>query len=92
MDVKKLLKDAEGEPAGIVAHGSDGRLFFLTNEQCKQFEIPDSRLYAAYRSSGPHPGPVRANSYCRRLKKWLDAHSPNSAKWRALCLAYFEDC
>jgi hypothetical protein len=29
---------------------------------------------------------------CGRMKRWLDSHSPNSARWRALCLAYFDSC
>lgn len=42
----------------------------------------------------PNPGPVRPRPsfWCEGEKAWLDSHRPNSAKWKRICLYYFEHC
>jgi hypothetical protein len=87
------------EPAGVVLQSADGSLFFLTEEAAAAARIPGSDLYRAYRHISPYDPKttgerydVGAYSYCGRMKRWLDTHSPRSARWRLMCLAYFDDC
>jgi hypothetical protein len=95
MDVKKLLKDAEKEPEGVVARSEDGRLFFIPNADAERMTIADSNLYRAFLAVKESKAPTheeRAFDPCEEAKTWLDSHEPNSAYWRALCLTYFEIC
>jgi len=95
MDVEKLLEDAQDEPKGVVARSADGRLFFIPDVEAKRLVTQDSKLYQAFiaASGGTRPvGTSNALSPCERTRIWLDTHSPNSAKWRAICLSYFDNC
>ena len=94
MDIETLLKSAESEPTGVLARSTDGRLFFIPDAEAKRLTIMDSKLHQAFiATSGTSPAATSdALGPCERVKIWLDTHSPNSAKWRALCVAYFEIC
>ena len=92
MDVKQLLREAKAEPSGIIARGTDGRLFFLPDAQADQLAIPDSTMYTAFRLASEQPPVHVLRAPCARVKRWLDTHSPNSEFWRRLCLAYFNNC
>jgi hypothetical protein len=94
METHSVLEGLEGEPAGIVARSADGRLFFLAETEAKRLEIEDSRLYRAFLAVGGGVSPAAAESLypCGIVKTWLDTHGPNSAKWRRVCLEYFDNC
>ncbi len=92
MDLQNLLNEAKSEPSGIVARGTDGRLFFLPDAEADKFTVSDSTLYSAFRGATPPPAQANTDDICPRIKKWLDTHNPNSDKWRALCWAYFDGC
>ena len=95
MDMEKLLSDAEDEPAGVVARSADGRLFFIPGSEADRLAIGDSTLYRAFFAARGDEPPIAEKTSlgpCQRVKIWLDTHNPNSAKWRALCIAYFNNC
>jgi hypothetical protein len=94
MDLKALLAEAQSEPTGVVARSADGSMFFIPHTETSRLSIPSSGLYAAYlASAGGGPSPVaQANDACSQAKRWLDSHSPDSARWRRVCLTYFEVC
>lgn len=91
------------EPTGIVVHGSDGRMYFLTDEQARDAELSNTGLYEAFRAAsraatgqaaagqaGPEPEKRVIN--CGFVKAWLDRTNPDSALWRSTCLTYFDNC
>ena len=39
-----------------------------------------------------HQPPVGVPHICGKLRRWLNAHSANSAKWRESCNWYFDNC
>ncbi len=44
------------------------------------------------KKGGSSGGPKYKMSPCKKLKKWLDTHSPNSGRWRAVSLAWGGRC
>lgn len=94
MEIHKLLEEATDEPAGVTARSADGRLFFIPDAEADRLRIENSKLYQAYVAVRGAEPPIESNALgpCQRVKIWLDTHSPNSAKWRALCEAYFNIC
>jgi hypothetical protein len=95
MNIETLMKEAEDEPKGIIARSADGRLFFIPDAEAKRLATEDSKLHQAFIAASGGTGPVAtpdAGGPCQRVKIWLDTHNPNSAKWRALCLSYFNNC
>lgn len=92
-ELQALLRTAD-EPEGVVVTGPDGRQYFLTREQTRQSAVRGGGLYQAYLllTQGRNPPPARTSIQCRRAKRWLDSHSPNSARWRKVCLLYFDQC
>lgn len=94
MDIGKVLQGAEDEPAGIVARSADGRLFFIPDAEAERFAIQDSGLYRAFIAAGGGTSSAKPDSLypCVLAADWLGSHSPRSAKWRKICLEYFENC
>jgi hypothetical protein len=93
MNALKLVRDAKGEPKGVITQSPDGRVFFIPEDTVEALLIPDSTLFAAFRLSSGHRPPAHANrSKCARVKRWLDTHSPNTAYWRSVCISYFNEC
>jgi hypothetical protein len=95
MDIKKLLQEAENEPAGVVVRSADGRLFFIPDADAGSMAIQDSNLYRAFLAAGGGTSPATpADSLypCGLVKDWLDAHSPRTLKWKRICLEYFDNC
>jgi hypothetical protein len=91
-EVEQIIKSND-EPSGVVVKAADGQLFFLTDEEARRTAIPSSLLYSAFLSVGHgHKNAPVPEDDCAPVKRWLDSHSPNSAKWRWLCLQYFELC
>ena len=93
-ELSKLLESST-EPEGVTVRSDNGRLFFLSKEDAKRMAIPESRLYTAFRTLKDHEPRKTDKSdagACQRAWDWLDSHSPNSEKWRRLCLAYFDKC
>ena len=93
------LLDSSSEPEGVIVHAADGRTFFLTKDEAKRTTIQRSQLHSAFqalqRQSGPSPRPSPKPSRrdpCGWAAHWLATHSPNSARWRRICLTYFEVC
>ncbi len=93
-ELSKLLESST-EPEGVTVRSDDGRLFFLSKEDAERMAIPESRLYAAFRTLKDHE-PRKTDksvaSACQRAWDWLDSHSPDSPHWRQLCLTYFDKC
>ena len=103
-EIDNLMKSSS-EPEGVTVQAADGRVFFLTKQEAKRLGIPKTKLYSAYlqlaeieegarrayKQSGSRR-PVRLHPRCRGMKRWLDTHSHNSRKWRAICLWYFDNC
>jgi hypothetical protein len=104
-DIDKIL-NSNDEPEGVTVQAADGRLFFLSNEEASRLAIPQTKLYTAFHfisqipSDAPAPeaqkkggAPVVANPKgCGGIGRWLNHHSPHSAKWRRLCIWYFDNC
>ena len=96
IDIDQMIKSSV-QPTGVTVQAADGRVFFLSDEEAHRTAIPRNTLYFAYllitqhRTNPPLPNPKSARP-CARAKAWLDSHSPNSAFWRRLCLAYFDNC
>jgi hypothetical protein len=94
-ELSKLLESST-EPEGITVQSADGRLSFLTKEDADRMAIPDNGLYTAFRSLKGHEPrkterDVQAND-CNWAWHWLENYSPYSARWRRVCLTYFETC
>jgi hypothetical protein len=95
MDIKQLLQEAENEPAGVVARSADGRLFFIPEAEADRLAIEDSSLYRAFLAAGGGTSSAKPHDSlypCGLTKDWLDSHGPNSARWRRICLEYFDNC
>ena len=97
-ELSKLLESSNEptEPEGVIVHSADGRLFFLSKEDADRTTIPESRLYTAFRlmrSQEPRKAEKDAlTKDCIDAWIWLEHHSPNSARWRRVCLTYFDTC
>jgi len=93
-DELKKLSQGGAEPRGVTVQAADGRLYFLSEEDAKRTAIPASRLFEAYAQLRRTAPPVRGSRRdpCAWAKRWLDTHSPNSSRWRRICLTYFEAC
>jgi hypothetical protein len=88
--------------AGAIIEAKDGRFYFLTASQVRHARIQRSRAFAAFikksraggkKSNVRKGGGGRAGALgCRAIKAWLDSHSPNSAKWRRMSLAWGGNC
>jgi hypothetical protein len=94
MDISEVLQGAEDEPAGIIARSADGRLFFIPDVEAERFAIEGSELYTAFIAARGGTSPAKPNSLypCVLAADWLGSHSPHSAKWRRICLEYFDNC
>jgi hypothetical protein len=94
MDINELLEDAKDEPAGVTARSADGRLFFIPDSETERFAIQDSGLYRAFIAAGGRTFSAKSDSLypCVLAADWLGSHSPRSAKWRRICLEYFDNC
>jgi hypothetical protein len=100
------LISSTNEPEGITVQSADGRLFFLSNEEAKRLAIPKTKLYDAFiafsqtsfdnapKAFKKSDAPTRTPKLgpCEKARRWLATHSANSARWRRLCLRYFEVC
>jgi hypothetical protein len=92
---EEVLQEAENEPAGVVARSADGRLFFIPDAEADRMAIQDSNLYKAFLAAGGGTSPAKPDDSlypCVLVKNFLDSHSPHSAKWRRMCLEYFDNC
>ena len=93
-DIQKIISTSK-EPQGVVVQASDGRMFFLTNQEAKRTAIQSTKLYSAYLSisqgGGNRPQPQQED-HCAAIKKWLDTSNPDTREWRSVVLAYFETC
>ena len=95
-ELDKLI-DSSVEPTGITLEGPDGRLYFLTDEEVKRKALPESNLHFAYtqsklRHDEEETSALDAHNPCVRARAWLDSHSPDSPKWKTICLKYFDVC
>ena len=94
-ELSKLLASST-EPEGLTVYSADGRLFFLSKEDADRMSIPENRLHTAFRAlKGKEPTSTERDSQpgtCAWAWNWLETHSPNSARWRRICLTYFETC
>lgn len=104
-EIDELINSAN-EPEGITVQSADGHLFFLSNDEAKRLTIPKTKLYDAFiafsqtsfdnapkafkKTGAPERTPKL--SPCAKAARWLATHSANSARWRRLCLRYFEVC
>jgi hypothetical protein len=91
------LIDSSKEPSGLTLQGPHGRLYFLTDEEARNKVQQDSTLRFAYAESKKRHDDEKAEGAdphdpCARARAWLDAHSPDSEKWREICLKYLEVC
>ncbi len=95
-ELDKLI-DSSVEPTGITLPGPDGRLYFLTDEEVKRKALQESSLHFAYTQSKllhkmEEGDALDSHNPCVRARAWLDSHSPDSEKWKAVCLKYFDVC
>jgi hypothetical protein len=95
-ELDKLI-DSSVEPTGITLKGPDGRLYFLTDEEVKRKAMQESNLHFAYAQSkllhqAEEGDALDSHNPCVRARAWLDTHSPDSEKWKAICLKYFDVC
>lgn len=97
-EIEKLIKSCD-QPRGVTVQASDGRLFFLTDEEAERALIPPSTLYDAFRlvsqqrRTCEEPPTVKAVlGGCDEIWGWLESRAHNSAIWRKICLFYFDNC
>jgi hypothetical protein len=92
-DAEKIIQSSK-LPKGVVTKSSDGRLFFLTNEEAASRQIKHPKLYLAYLATQGQ-GPIRPDFggvTCEVVKKWLDESNPDDQAWRSVCFIYFLEC
>jgi hypothetical protein len=87
----KLIESSD-EPEGVTVQAADGRLFFLSKADAERTLIPPNDLYVAFRAVRQPRHRDAFTENCGRIWKWVETHSPDSAKWRRLTLLYFEVC
>jgi hypothetical protein len=91
------LVDSSVEATGITLKGPDGRLYFLTDDEIKRKAMAENDLHYAYTQArdlhrGSEGDALDSHNPCVRARAWLDTHSPDSEKWKAICLKYFDVC
>ncbi|HEV2439438.1 MAG TPA: hypothetical protein VGX97_05200 [bacterium] len=100
IDVTKALKGlrADRSPVGVTVHAADGRSFFLSKGVARRTAVRRNPLHARYlmatrRGSGKrrHPG-MKPGGFCAKVWEYLETHNPNSDRWRATVLLYFDVC
>ena len=96
-EVEKAINSTD-KPKGTVVRASDGRMFFLTDDDVKRTAINPGKLYSAYlhitgnQGKDHHPVDRQQTTNCGAVKKWLDTANPDDYVWRAVCFFYFYEC
>jgi hypothetical protein len=91
--VRKIM--SRKEQSGLIAHSTDGRLFFLTSKDARRTKISSRGGRTIQKIlTNQDGGRQSAESAlgCTRTLRWLLSHNPKSVNWRKVSTWWISNC
>ncbi len=91
--VQKIV--SKRQPAGLIAHADDGRLFFLSSKDVRRTRVSARTRVMVERILAKQDRGRRSDTQtfgCTKTLRWLLTHNPNSVQWRKVGAWWLKAC